>query len=663
MKPKMPNAITEVCVAFFVLMACAAGLAQERTGTTGSVTFGWSSARNSVTLDQGRNNPFSIVQLDHKGIILDPNFISYEITPRYSKGLEDFYTGQKVGSGVGFTSQFLRNSPWPFWFSYNKFRNFSPGISENAKDSASNSSNLALGGSYAVSGLPKVSVQYERFKGSTNTEDIGLPFYENDGNSFLVSGDYGIKGWLLNGSVITDNDKYRQPGEIGISLLDRDSKGKLLDFSGQRDLGPNAMLRVSVSRNKREEFSDVFHGAFESQYLRSYITYHKKKIQASVQYNNTQFNNRQELQSGIAAPEDKIKVSSGERSGQSINSSLTYNIKPYLDISGDVRYAMESQYDGPNYSGGGNSFYGSPGINFRKSGTSWGVNAGYRLQYAPQSLGHSVNAGFVFGNLSVIRVAASYNWSRTWNEQGLLYGKKQQIQGGVLDFSKRAFGFMQLQVRGELQQRALDTFSQATDNVMRGFRVTLQLPRVQLSYSRRITSVDNWFYSWMRPLVAQSPSESDVASMLLGQPGDSLQPAYSDSPLRAHGQNVQLAPSQTAVGSSSPNNEISSAGTVPDLISQFSSGSRSGTILTASIAISRRMRLYGTWQKGSREEELQIANLSNSYSSDQRRVTFEWRIRQMIFEASYNLYRFDGADAQSFRKDAWVKVTRSFRLF
>jgi hypothetical protein len=665
MKWKMPMATTVVYVSLFVWAACVSGLAQERSGTTGSATFGWASGENSSELDEGQSNPFTILQLDHKGIILDPRFLSYEISPRLSRGVEDFHTGQKVGSGIEFSTQLLPVSPWPFWLSYKRFRILSPITTDTSNGSTSNLSNLSLGGQYAVEGWPTVSVQYDGYKDYTDIDDLVLPLAENTGSRFSVSGDHRMKGWHLYGRIATDNDQFKRPGGTGTGLQDRDANRRLLDFSVQRDLGSHTMFRVSGFRNRTERFSDIVDSDFESQQIRSYLKYSVKKLQASIQYNNTQYYNRQELNLALTAPEDTNKVSTGKQSGDSLNSSLTYSILPYLSVSGDLRYARSTKTGGLTDIGESDTFYGSPGVRFDKAGAAWSVNAGYRLQFTPESLGHSAGAGFVVGDPSAVQVGGNFNWARTRIEQGLLLGKNQQIQGVALDVRKQVLGFMQVQVRGDFRKRTLDTLSRDTDDISRGFRVTLKMPKVQLMYSRRTADIDNWLYSWMSPFGTSMPTGVIDVSMPSAQLDDDLSFSYSDSQLRAHDLNAQQFTQSSPSGDlPAPDKEISIAETVPELISQFSSSNSSNRVLTAAFDIKRRMRLYGTWQDGSRVGELQAAGFNDSYSMDQKRVVFEWSLRQIHFEASYNLYRYHfGTGAYSFRKDVIIKITRHFRVF
>jgi hypothetical protein len=134
-------------------------------------------------------------------------------------------------------------------------------------------------------------------------------------------------------------------------------------------------------------------------------------------------------------------------------------------------------------------------------------------------------------------------------------------------------------------------------------------------------------------------------------------------PAQAHGQNFQALISQTEADLHSPDKEVSIAATDPESISLFSTG-RSISNVTASIAITRKIDLYGTWQEGSHSGGLTSAESANSYNTDQKEIVFEWRIRQVKFEALYNLYKFsNGSDTQSFSKAVMVKVTRYFNLF
>jgi hypothetical protein len=658
--------IAKIAAGFLFLLAakCGSGLAQERS-LTGSVVGGWSYSRDKSSTDATATNPFSILRLDHSSYIIDPRFISYQILPRFSRGFEDFHLGQPQGTGIGLETNFLPERPWPVRFSFERVRRFSPtsglGGANNNGRIKNVSSRLSLGTRYAVPGRPQISIQYNKYAGITNSENILLQGAESNGSGLSIYGSDSRKGWNLDGSFLRQKNRDltlfgSQTGDFG----ETEGSTKSLNFSAKRDLGRDTKFFGTVLRNANSSIYGAGDFGFQFSRVMARLIHNPTgsghRLWASIQGDAGRQSTTKQLQSSSNAIQNgRLELPSMKSNSRGLNSTLRYFIKPYLSISGQSQFTQTETPNSGSSAAGGSVFSWGPGIEFTKGRRYWTISSGYNLRISstssseadkPRSLGHNLNAGLGIGDPSIVRAGATYSRSQSRIEGGILIGMKERSQRVALDLSKSAFGLFTIEGRGEIQRRRYESWSLASDSITRNFSLRLRLPRVELGYSKQRGTGDDWQFFWLNQMTGQT---GNTNSSGLNLP----KLAAGGVMLKAHGPRVPSATS--ALAGLSEEEKLNSG--LFERSSLFNGSSSSGTSFTASIALTSSIRLYGSWQ-GQR----QIAASGRPYRYEQQNATFEWRFRMMTVEASYYLNRYD-VGTPIFRKLAMVKVTREFRVF
>ena len=216
------------CILAGLVVLLSAGLfpaaAQNQARTfNGSLSTGWSYSRASSFFQEERENAFGTLRLDHQGYILFPQFLTYRLRPRFSRGFENIFSGRSQGTGVDFDTTFLPQQPWPVSFHYSKHRrlgllsglgsNYARTLSEN------DDSTLSVIGQYLVPGRPNFTVEFNRYAAATNPEQVLIQGLETKGRIFSIFGRDLRKGWNLLGRMVLQNrqnlappqQRYRHP--------------------------------------------------------------------------------------------------------------------------------------------------------------------------------------------------------------------------------------------------------------------------------------------------------------------------------------------------------------------------------------------------------------------------------------------------------------------
>ena len=644
----------------------------QEPSLAGSLSAGWSYSEALEIVKESKKDPFTTLGLDYRNHLFYPQFLTYRVRPRYSRGFENIFTGRSKGSGMEIDSSFLPQRPWPFTFRYAKFKRLGviSGLGSNYARllSENEDSTLNFTGQYLVPDHPNFTVQFTKFATAVNPEQVLEQGFATKGSVFSLSGRHSWKEWDLKGSLQFRDVKNLTPFRNGDSALLREGKTDTKNFRLQafRDLSSNTHVSATAYHNKTgTEIANNFVARDYSGFDGQLRFTPREQLQGWVQAGLTRSSLESQIPSLLVRDRGEfLGTSSANVSNRFLQSRLRYDVTSNLSVVGRSRYSQTATPTLNQLSRSGSFWTNSTGISFKKNEPSWSLNSSYNLisnltrfeRQSPGSLlGHSFQSGVAVGNPSIIRGGASFEWTTGREETGVLFGTKNDTRRVSFNLSKAIFWRLVLESRGGFQKQHYRTPNVESDFQSRDYAVLLRGPRFHVAYSRQIGSGDAWQFLFEEaPLAETSVAETKLIQATVSEI------AASGTTLSAHSQSFPIVVSvlsQMAANSGTPQEEGRSPISATDVLSAITGSHNSMTSITASFTINRHMSLQANWQG-------RIQALGRSFPSryEQQQIAYTWRFRNMAVEAAYSNYRFDFG-SPVFRKQILFRVTRDFRIF
>lgn len=581
---------------------------------SGSLTAGWLDSVSRETFEEQRKNPFTTLKLDYQSYLLDPEFLTYRVQPRFSTGFQDAFIGLSDGSGVAFETAFLPKRPFPLRFRYARFRRslLTSGLAASYAKYISRNDDSVIGLQWQldVHNLPKFEIAWNKIATATAPEAVLAEGFETHSNLLTLSVRDTRMGWVLMGSEsIQKLDTAYLLGREGGPAYGRNrTRINSAVVTAQRRLWERTNLFASANRSASG--ASFEHGDFNQMFdaATAKLDYHSgTKMSAWAQGRNT----RTSVDAEVVGIADQIlPYPKTMAENRIVDGEVRYRLWPALTLMGraEVTWVLAT----------GTAFAQRPGT-FRNVGggaqyfrTRRTVTTGlsyylYRtftdFAFAPTAslTGHAVEGSLGFGNPAFLRTTV-----------GGAFTRSNELMRGLLPFRSSAE-----RLNGTLARR-----------VVRGWTLEVQGALLHTAYDRQELRANFKGQDYGASVSSAHGLFSFFRSVGWGS---SLQALWRpDQPLPA-GTGLLYG---LGVGSST-----------------------SATTMSAAWTVNSALTARAVW----RSQRQVLGNVFAS-SYEQREAIVQYQYRKLRFEGGYQMYSYNFG-TPIIRRSILFRMTRDFQIF